>query len=144
LDLKQDIISGTNKLNPESLTSTGNSLTSQKIEYLSSIASDLQTQLDNLSNLINSLQSSDSSQATLNTTLSNSISLLESGKNDVIDNSNKLSSSYVDYSTSPLQYVDSGITTNLSTQLSEKQNLISTNSRLNTNLIEYGSGATIV
>jgi hypothetical protein len=144
LDLKENIISGTNKLNPQFINSTGNSLTTQKVEYLSSIASDLQTQLNNLSNLINSLQSSDSSQASLNTSLSNGISSLQTSKNDVINNSNKLSSSLIDYSTSPLQYIDSGITTNLSTQLSGKQNTISTNSRLNTDVIEYGSGATTI
>jgi hypothetical protein len=45
---KQNVLNGTNKLNPSFIDANGLSLTTTKMGYLSSITSDLQTQLDNL------------------------------------------------------------------------------------------------
>jgi hypothetical protein len=45
---KQNVLDGTNKLNPAYIDANGLSLTTTKMGYLSSITSDLQTQLNNL------------------------------------------------------------------------------------------------
>lgn len=116
LNEKQDILSITNKLDPQLINSTGGSLTSQSIEFLSSIASDLQTQLDNLSSLITALQNSDSSQINTNTTLSNDISSLQTSKQNVINSSNRLNTSLCEHG--------SGATILLSTQINNMVNSI--------------------
>lgn len=61
LNSKQSTLSVTNKLNPEFITG---GLTSTKVAYLSSIASDLQLQLNSLSSAISNLQSSSTTQLT--------------------------------------------------------------------------------
>ena len=89
---------------------------------------DLKNDLISLSNLLDSSVVFDSTQndtlQNIISTLDANITTLDSGKHPTIDGANKLQSSLIDMTSSPLQYVD--ITTPLVAQLSVITNAIST------------------
>jgi hypothetical protein len=64
------------------------------------ITTPLQSQLTGISNALTALQGEDTAQTTLNNQLTNDITTLQTGKQNVIDNSNKISSSNVSYNAS--------------------------------------------
>lgn len=125
---KQDILNASsNTLNP-SYINGGSSLTSQKITWLSSIAQDLQTKLDALQSSIDALITADTSQTTTNTNLTNSINTLTTDKQDLLSNTNKLNSSYINagsgtISNLKMQYLSS-IGGDITDALNSKQNTI--------------------
>ena len=128
IDTKQDILnSSTNKLNPTYIDG-GSSLTSQKITYLSSIAEDLQTKLNELQSSIDALITSDSAQTTTNTNLTNAINTLTTDKQDLLSESNKLNCANLNAGTGTMsnlkmQYLSS-IGGDITDALNSKQNTI--------------------
>jgi hypothetical protein len=127
IDEKQNIFNSGNKLNSNFING-GDNLTSQKIIWLSSIAEDLQTKLNDLQDSINALSASDSSQTSLNTSLTNSINDLIINKQDLLSDLNKLNSSHINAGTGQMTNLKmqhlSSITGDLSSAINSKQNTI--------------------
>lgn len=115
--LKQNIINGSNKLDPAFINAGSGSLTSQKMEYLSTINEDINTKLSNIDSVL-------SNQTTLNTSISSDISTLQTGKQDTLT-TGSLNPEFITTSgagvitTTKAQYLSS-ITSDLQTQLDGK------------------------
>lgn len=114
---KQNLINGSNKLDPQYIDASGGVLSSQKMEYLSTITEDINTKFTNIDSVL-------SNQATLNTSVSSDISTLQSGKQNTLTegslNPNVLQTSGAGVMDSTkMQYLTS-VTSDLQTQLNSK------------------------
>ena len=122
--LKQDVIDGSNKLNPSYIDSGTGTMTAQKMEYLSSISEDINTKLTNIDTVL-------TDQATLNTTTASNITSLTTSKQDVLSSGNKLNPEFIATSgagvltSTKMQYLSS-ITSDLQTQLDSKSSASNT------------------
>jgi hypothetical protein len=101
---KQNLLnSTTNKLDGSYLNAGSGSMTNEKLQYLSSIASDLATSLNAINSAITALQSFDTSQTTLNSGYASDISALYSGKQNLLDSSaNRLNPAFINAGTGTL------------------------------------------
>lgn len=78
---KQDVLTS---IDPSLISSTGGSLSTQKVAYLSSVSSDIQTLFTNINDALSSHNTAITEQTNVNSALSSTISSLQSSKQDVL------------------------------------------------------------
>ena len=134
IQTKQNIIDSSNKLPISNVDLSGSSL-----QYVD-ISSNLQAQLTTMNNAISTLEGLQAGDVTSFQTIQDNFDTLETlvnSKQNEITSGSKLSSSLVDYSTSPLRFID--ISSNLQAQL---DNLASQSGGSSIPSISYDSNTT--
>ena len=129
---KQNVISASAKLDGSYLNAGSGTMSNLKLQYLSSVASDLATSLSAINSAITALQSYDTAQTTLNTGYASDISSLYSGKQNLLSDTNLLNPSFINAGTGVLnstkmQYLSS-IDADIASKFSAKQNTITDDS----------------
>jgi hypothetical protein len=129
---KQNVISASAKLDGSYLNAGSGTMSNLKLQYLSSVASDLATSLSAINSAITALQAYDAAQTTLNTGYASDISSLYSGKQNLLSDTNLLNPSFINAGTGVLnstkmQYLSS-IDADIATKFLAKQNTITDDS----------------